>query len=79
MESVNIGRAMASNESDPGGSKAEVESFPLICAAYVAANGPRLRRHETEKTTSGNSSGREFDPLGKIRMSYNEPWQTAYM
>ena len=33
--------------------------IPSVCVTTIAAHGPRLRRHQTEKTTSGQ----EFTPL----------------
>ena len=67
VENVNGGRAMAGNGSDQGGSKAHVKGFPSVCVTTIAAHGPRLRRHQTEKTTSGQ----EFTPLGNLTQSNN--------
>ena len=68
VENVNGGRAMAGNGSDQGGSKAHVKGFPSVCVTTIAAHGPRLRRHQTEKTTSGQ----EFTPLSMLKR--RGPW-----
>ena len=57
-----VGHSPPGKRSDRGGSKADIKGFPTICFTFVPRWGVKLRRHETEKTTSG----REFYPLAMI-------------